>query len=747
MAAHYTQGRRDALGRPISDELWDQWEAERAESRARNQAAETARAASQPAPLGWGEFAEGLAGSAGRGATLGFSDYLNDDLKNTTSRFADQYPITAGLANLLGAVGGMATGTAEEGLAARGLQLAGRAAESVSPSIARVAANVLPRLSLSNLPVVGRLASSVVNPAAQGAIYAYNTSSNDDPNPVGRAIQGAIGGAILGPLANAGASGISRLANVAQANASRAIRKTLDATGLDAPTLSTKLAQLSGNARTYDVDPTALGSGGILSNLGRVYPKFTPTIRNTAAKDIKDIGAASQGLTKQYLGDTLPSTYTDFETQLDNARTKVTAPLYDAANQTNVDLSRHPYLMHNFVLGDNFSQYLTNKLGDVVGDRPLTRNIQNFLNNRESALNAGAQAENVGIRKYLPDDMLNDIYHGAINRHITANNLDLSLPRPLVRGYLDELQETIPPEQASKNIQQTFQSLEPDSPNSVERFINNSKQAIQAVNPADAAAQAEYARMSEPLNQVDWARNLTREGTQTKLGSEVTDDYISRNNHIRNALADSALKDNSRPLTRYVLDEKVLDASKGEPGLTPSAILNTVDPMVRPRLESVFGQEPVNNLIRDAKINNQLISNRTGLSRIGYPDDGSTGKMIYSSPTKYVLDKGIGIYKNLIDSKKDKVLMDFLQQNPSESIAHITNYLQRFPNGTQEGFRKYINSAVGNLSGQAIAPTFVDPQTIPHWDTDGSRYWNGGRWTYGNEAVEWSKTQKAQNAR
>ena len=198
--------------------------------------------------MSWGEFGEGLAGSGVRGATLGFSDYFNDGLKEAATKFENQYPVTAGIANILGALGGTVTGTAEGGLAARGLQLAGRGIEAISPGIARVGGSVLSHLAPSGIPYLGKIAPDAIKSAAQGATYAYNTSSNNDPDPLGNAGESAIIGAVLGPVAGLVGSGVNRVVNSvgANANVNKAVRKTLDATGLDGSTLKDKLSQLTG---------------------------------------------------------------------------------------------------------------------------------------------------------------------------------------------------------------------------------------------------------------------------------------------------------------------------------------------------------------------------------------------------------------------------------------------------------------------------------------------------------------------
>lgn len=690
-------------------------------------------------------FAAGLVGSAGRGATFGFSDYLNNDLKQASSKFADQYPITSGVAQVLGTLGGMATGVGEAGLAGHAAQIAARGVEALAPGLLeRVAAKTVVPASkvVSNLPGVSAISRTFIpaaaKAAAQGWVTAYNTSDNDDPDPIGRANNAAILSSVFAPLANLGVSGVNGLTRAVGPSVNQAIRKTLKTTGLNASTLGSKLSELSDNARVYDVDPTALGGGGILSNIARVYPQLTPTIRNTAAEDIANIGAASQGLTQQYLGDTLHGKYTEFENAANNVKRQAATQLYGDAAKVPIDLSSHPDLLDHYIAGNDFSDFL-NKARSSASISPATSaRAERFLANRAQATSAAEDAVRGLDPEQIGDDNYNKIYKEALSNHIANNNLNLTLPNHLIQDYIDDVARNRP------SVSQQYTRLNQNPVNDATLLADTTSRALEQVSPEYARAQEAYRTMSIPSNQAGVARNLTTPGTQgTRLDSEIADDFIARNAELVQRAQAAGVPDYSRPLNRYVLDESILKSSGGDPAKTPSAILKTIDPFVKPRLESVFGEEPINNLVDAAKRSNQYINNRGVLSSTGTPNDGNTGTMVDLPIFIRNLDKAFGWAQNFALQKRDTALMNFLQQRPQEALAHINEYARKYPNGTQEGFRKYINSAIANYSAASTPATYVDPGDTPHWDANRSRYWNGVRWTTGNDAQYWSGRQNA----
>src|SRR5699024_3136883 len=112
-------------------------------------------------------------------------------------------------------------------------------------------------------------------------------------------------------------------------------------------------------------------------------------------------------------------------------------------------------------------------------------------------------------------------------------------------------------------------------------------------------------------------------------------------------------------------------------GKVPSAILNNINTTVEPRFNAVFGKEPVANLIKEAQANDQLIKNRAGLARLGYPDDGDTGKMFYHRAHPDVLKILTNELKRIFLETKDKALLEVLQQDPQKTIASIQQFMKK----------------------------------------------------------------------
>lgn len=739
MAYTYKGNHWDALGRRIPDEVWDYNERLRAKYDAED-AQRAAEEAKENAPLPWGAYLEGLGAEAASGATLGFSNYL-PGFRKAADTFVDKYPLTAGVANIAGVLPSLIY-TGPERLALGASKLAMRGAETLAPaataatrkalaggagrvidsvispalnrSVDKIAAKVVgatPWLSKST-----RVLPTMLSSALQSGVTAYNSAIPRDPSPLDSALTAASVGGVLGGALGLGTKAAGTVLNsflkTNRSNTNNAIQKVLNSSGLSREGFLDRLSQLGNNARVYDANPTTLGAAGLLKDAATSSQALADNVRNTAISDIAKISKDSQELTGRHLGETLPSTYSELETQLNSARGKAAAPLYEAADKTRIDLAAHPDLMDNFVLGNRFADYLAGKRGQVLGNAATTRNIDNFIARRNDILNAGDRAIKSIDTSTLTDDMLNDVHRGAIKRHIAANNVDLSLPRPLVRGYLDELAESLDPQKTTKSISEAFQTLEPDIPNSVDRFINNSKQAIQAVNPADAAAQAEYARMSLPLNQMDWARNLTKGGTQTKLGSEVTDAYIASNNNLRNNLAQAGLPDKSRPLTRYVLDEHINNAAGRDPQAHSQAILDTISREVQPRLESVYGAAPVQSLVKDAANNAQLLENRTNLANLNLGNreaDGTLLELLHAlSPGAHTAVGTASRFARQLNSGTNNALVDFLQRDPETARAAITDYIKKNPGGDIEGFYKYISALMGRY-GELVAKNAYIP--------------------------------------
>ena len=72
------------------------------------------------------------------------------------------------------------------------------------------------------------------------------------------------------------------------------------------------------------------------------------------------------------------------------------------------------------------------------------------------------------------------------------------------------------------------------------------------------------------------------------------------------------------------------------------------------------------------------------------------------------MHKAVEISKKSVDAKEAQALMNFLQSNPETAIKHISDYLKKFPNGTQAGYLKYLSAVAGNIAGRVPLPTDID---------------------------------------
>lgn len=673
----------------------------------------------------WKNTLAGLLGSVLRGGTLGFSDYLSNDLKRESSKFSERNPGTAVLANLLGAIGGTALGSTEEAIAAKGGELATK--DIIGRFMPTKTAEELGKKLISHSPILAKLSDTVVpgaiSSAIQGGTYAFNTSDNNDSNAINRAIEGAtiggLGGAGINKLIKSANPVIRRILNRGESGntnqENKAIKHTLQASGLEPTELINRLMDSSNNSRVYDVDPIALGSKGLLNTISRTYPNLGADIRSNALSDINKLSSASNVLTEKYLGDTLPGSFSDYINKASKVRSDITKPLYETAQNANIDLSAHPELLGHYVLGHDFTNYLNRELPNLNPDRATIRDIARFLDNRKELLHSGNDMlAKLGVynkKKYINGEELNRLYANTIDKHIAFNKPDLSLPRPLIRGYLDELTANRP------DISRMYSRLEPNAVDDITRLVDATKRAIQEVSPEDAIAQQTYKNLSLPLNQADLARTLTKTGTQDKLSSEVTSDYINANNELRKGLSNAKLTDNSRPLSRFVLDEAITNAIKNDKVKTPKAILSTIDSNIKPRLEAVFGTEPIDKLLNEAKINEDLINNRTGLTKIGFSSNDPTHVDIPHYPSLYRItyDKVADIYRNLIGQKTNKSLANFLHKNPTDAINLINEYTKINPAAKLDDYNEYINASLGNLFGESINPSYTDNSKLK-WD-------------------------------
>lgn len=680
-----------------------------------------------PIPLTWAEIIKGLGSSAASGYTSGFSDYIPAS-RAAEEKFADQYPITSGLVDGAATVASFFNPVADATRAAKGVMLGIKGIQALKAAMegtnlgakalkgAEVAGNVLSKVSnptvlidkyarkgASALPYMEKISKQWVpdaaSAAAQSFVHTYNTARSDDKKPISQAVDAATASAILGPWAGALTSLGGKLINKAAGSTVGALGRLSKATGLGWDELTNKLSGLGANARTYDIDPAALGAGGVLSNLGRTYPKFAPIIRNAAADDMANIGETSKGLTEKYLGPSLPTSYRSVIEDAKNTRSRVAAPLYRESDSVPVDLAAHPDLLNNYVLTDDFKNYLTrsNQANPVN-----KRNINRFLANRDSVVKAGDEVLKAVKDVPINDADLHTLYGDTIQGHIARNNLDLSLPPTIIQDYIDHVAANRAP------YAQTFTRLAPNPVNDAARLANTTSKAMQEISPEYAAAQQAWAQQSIPKDQAELARNIFQTGdtggtgSAKRLDSEVTDEFLKHNQELRDAAKAANLPDNSRPLTRFVLDEAINKTAGRNAGKVPSAILNNINTTVEPRFSAVFGKEPVANLIKEAQANDQLIKNRAGLARLGYPDDGDTGKMFYHRAHPDVLKILTNELKRIFLETKDKALLEVLQQDPQKTIASIQQFMKKNPNGTIADYRRYLASLTGNLGGQVI---------------------------------------------
>lgn len=730
MAEHYIRGYHDAFGRPISDEDWAADERIRARYRAEDKAREDAEAAAN-APLGWAPYLEGLGAEAANGLLFNAPNMI-PAVKQETSNFEAKYPIAANVAWLAGLVPDLAANLTARAVGAGG-RLLFRGAESVVPkavqglssgigkvgdliaslSPARQADRVATMVT-SSLPLVRRsttVAPTVLSSALQGGATAYTSADPNDPDLTNTVLKGAAVGGTLGGMLGGAAKYVAPVASSilgkGQITKNNAIQKVLESSGLKSEDFLNRLSQLGNNARVYDTNPTTLGASGLLKGTASSSRKLLDNVRNNAISDIDSIIGDSQGLTAKHLGETLPGDYDDYISTAKNAKIQTTAPLYAISDKTPVDLASHPELLNHYVLKNDFANYLKGQLNDVTDPMKII-NINKFLNNRDHVVNASKQVINAISENPENAEALSNAYGKIINNHIADNNLDLSIPNHLIQDYVDDAVRNRPP------ISQEYTRLTQNPVNDATRLADTTSRAIQQISPEYANAQQTFARLSIPENQATLAQTLTKGGIEnTKLDSQVTRDFIERNQNLAQRAAEAGLPNNMRPLTRYVLDENINKAVQRDTQKYPQAILDTIDNRVQPRLESVYGQEPVSNLIKDATNNAQYLANRTNLANLGLGNNQNDGlglEFLHKISPK--LKTAVGYGTRLLRSANainNRAVVDFLQRNPEEARALMQEYLARNPGGDLNGYARYISAIMGNFAGGRAADSVYIP--------------------------------------
>lgn len=697
----------------------------------------------------WRDTLEGLLGSVLRGGTLGFSDDLSSDLKHRTEGFESRNPVTATLANIAGAMGGTMLGSSEEALAGRGLGwlaklMPSRTADIIGtrlitdfhPLMSKISSTVVPSVISNALEKAGTavvpsavrnaasyvrgalegtstsIVPSMLSSALQGGAYAYNTASDTDPDPMQKALWGAtLGGASTGVLGGAErlvGPTVRAILRGSTAGRDRALKLAGRVSGLGNEGLIKRLQELPGTARVYDAAPVYLGDRGLLGAAVAQHQPLRTAAREMAVADTADLVKSGQAIEAKHLGDTLPGSLSDFIDSGKAHRSEVTKPLYDVADNASIDLAAHPDLLKHYVLGSDYAKYLVKAASDAPPSR--VRDINRFLDNRAGLLIAGNDAVKSYRNVPISGQELDDVYNAAINKHIARSGADLSLPRPLVRGYLDDLTVGRPP------ISREYSKLESNTLDKVDRLVDDTKRAIGDVSPEDRAAQQAYRELSIPLNQADLAQSLEKGGGANRIDDVATDEYIAANAKLREAAEAAGLPDNSKELTRYVLNKAVRKKVQLDPSKTPQAILDTVNDVVRPRLNAVYDSESVDNLMRDATEHAQLINNRRGLVNKGLATGG--GDIKPSSVLKHGFFTAVDhVYRTLVHGSTDKHMAEFLQLHPEKAIAHIQEYMLKHPEGKLPDYEKYLNSVLGSYVGGGEHPEVAaDPAHSLKWD-------------------------------
>jgi len=197
----------------------------------------TQAAAETQQPETWPEYLKGVAGSATRGATFGFSDELTgavqggiaklkgedygpayekarDRARAEDKKFAERHPVQDVAAQIGGGGASMLLG-GEIPAVARGLQMAGR--------LVPAAADILPARVLAATPdwlsgALGWGARNAAPAAAGGAVQGFGEGEGGFGNRAVNAAEGAGIGAVAGPLVAGAVQGGSALARGAARN-------------------------------------------------------------------------------------------------------------------------------------------------------------------------------------------------------------------------------------------------------------------------------------------------------------------------------------------------------------------------------------------------------------------------------------------------------------------------------------------------------------------------------------------------
>lgn len=724
----------------------------------------------------WRDTLEGLFGSVLRGGTLGFSDDLSSDLKHRTEGFESRNPVTATLANIAGAMGGTMLGSSEEALAGRGLGwlaklMPSRTADIIGtrlitdfhPLMSKIGSTVVPSVISNALEKAGtavvpsavRNAASVVrsalegtsasivpsmlSSALQGGAYAYNTAADSDPDPMQKALWGAtLGGASTGVINQAErlvGPTVRAILRGSTAGRDRALKLAGRVSGMSNQGLIDRLKELPGTARVYDVAPVSLGDRGLLGaavaqhqplmNAAReaavadtaglvergqaIRPKYWS---KAAADDTAKLAESEQVLEDDHLKDSVPGSLGDFIDSAEAHRSEATKPLYDIADNASINLAGHPDLLKHLVLDNDYARYLAKSASNPVTDVVDAKNINRFLENRSGVVNAGNDAVKSYRNVPIPDQELRDIHSAAINDHIARSGADFSLPRPLVRGYLDDLVANRPP------ISRAYSKLEPNPYDKVDRLVDSVKRAISEVTPEDRAAQQAYRKLSVPLNEADLAQSIEKSGGSKRADSLATREYIAALDKLRAAAKAEGLPDNSRLLTGFTLDEAIQKKARHDAIEIPQAIVDKVRGELKTRADAVYGDKLVDARLSDATEIAQEIDNRRGLVNMGVAKGGGDVKpsTVMRHGFMAVADH---IYRSIVHGGTDKRMAEFLQLHPEKAIAHIEEYMLKHPEGKLPDYEKYLNSVLGSYVGGGEHPEVAaDPVHSLKWDYD-----------------------------
>ena len=473
------------------------------------------------------------------------------------------------------------------------------------------------------------------------------------------------------------------------------------------------MEQLPGTARVYDAAPVSLGDGGLLGAAVAEHQPLMNAAREAAIADTTGLVKNRQAVEAEHLGDDLPGTYNDYLAAADEVRRQDVAPLYGASDKIPVDLTAHPDLLNHYILGNDFARFLSKDMYASGVSPGNSAEADRFLVDRAQAVSAAREAVKGLDRRQVGLDAYDSSYTKALLDHAADNNLDLSIPRPLIIRYVDDLNANRP------DYTKQITKLAPNPVNDATRVADMTSRAMQEISPEYADAQQMYAKRSLPKNRAALAQTVFKSGTKnTKLGEQVTDDFIERNRDYAQRAIDAGLDDDMKPLTRHVLNEKILNDSNGDPTLIPSSILKNIDHNVRPRFEDIYGIKPVDAWIRDTTERAELHDNRRGLVNKGLATGG--GDIKPSTVMRHgFMAAADHVYRSIVHWNTDKRMAEFLQLHPEKAIAHIEEYMLKHPEGKLPDYEKYLNSVLGSYVGGGEHPEVAaDPVHSLKWDYD-----------------------------